>query len=262
MSAWRNTFPAPAFAVLRAEPTTRGPPVGWSAPRRICPQEFRRFAGFLCPPGGGGDEALSAVPVKNDSMTRIPIPGEGGLSFFGIRDRNLRSLEHDLGLTLASRGDILLAEGPEDRIALLGTAPRGARDAPPRSWPALPVRGLARGYPHPGPGSGRFASRVLRGNRRHAHAGQDRAASEPSPVGVHPGSPRQGPRPRGRTGRNGQDLARDGGGGGGPPKSTGAAHRAHPAGGGGGREAGLPSRRPHRQGGSVSSSLSTTRSTT
>ena len=55
-------------------------------------------------------------------MTRIPIPGDGGLSFFGIRDRNLRSLEHDLGLTLASRGDILLADGPEDRIALLGTA--------------------------------------------------------------------------------------------------------------------------------------------
>jgi len=58
-------------------------------------------------------------------MTRIPIPGEGGLSFFGIRDRNLRSLEHDLGLTLASRGDILLADGPEDRIALLGTALEG-----------------------------------------------------------------------------------------------------------------------------------------
>jgi phosphate starvation-inducible PhoH-like protein len=68
------------------------------------------------------EETLPAVPAGTHSMTRIPIPGEGGLSFFGIRDRNLRSLEHDLGLTLASRGDILLADGPEDRIALLGTA--------------------------------------------------------------------------------------------------------------------------------------------
>ena len=65
---------------------------------------------------------MPAVPAGTHSMTRIPIPGEGGLAFFGIRDRNLRSLEHDLGLTLASRGDILLADGPEDRIALLGTA--------------------------------------------------------------------------------------------------------------------------------------------
>lgn len=55
-------------------------------------------------------------------MTRIPIPGEGGLAFFGIRDRNLRSLEDSLGLTLASRGDVLLAEGPEHRIALLAAA--------------------------------------------------------------------------------------------------------------------------------------------
>ena len=69
--------------------------------------------------------AASIVPASRQSMTRIPIPGEGGLSFFGIRDRNLRSLEHDLGLTLASRGDILLAEGPEDRIALLATALAG-----------------------------------------------------------------------------------------------------------------------------------------
>ena len=53
-------------------------------------------------------------------MTRIPIPGEGGLSFFGIRDRNLRSLEHDLGLTLASRGDILLAEGWSSAKGLWG----------------------------------------------------------------------------------------------------------------------------------------------
>ncbi len=58
-------------------------------------------------------------------MTRIPIPGEGGLSFFGIRDRSLRSLEEAAGLTLASRGDVLLAEGSEDRIALLGTALEG-----------------------------------------------------------------------------------------------------------------------------------------
>lgn len=58
-------------------------------------------------------------------MTRIPIPGEGGLSFFGIRDRGLRSLEKNLGLTLASRGEVLLAAGPEDRIALLGTALEG-----------------------------------------------------------------------------------------------------------------------------------------
>ena len=58
-------------------------------------------------------------------MTRIPIPGEGGLAFFGIRDRNLRSLEEDLGLTLAGRGDILLADGPEDRTALLGAALAG-----------------------------------------------------------------------------------------------------------------------------------------
>ena len=68
---------------------------------------------------------LAAVPARTQSMTRIPIPGEGGLSFFGIRDRNLRSLEQDLGLTLASRGDVLLADGPEDRIALLGTALEG-----------------------------------------------------------------------------------------------------------------------------------------
>lgn len=71
------------------------------------------------------DGTLSAVPARPQSMTRIPIPGEGGLSFFGIRDRNLRSLEQDLGLTLASRGDVLLADGPEDRIALLGTALEG-----------------------------------------------------------------------------------------------------------------------------------------
>ena len=58
-------------------------------------------------------------------MTRIPIPGEGGLAFFGIRDRNLRTLEDVLGLTLASRGDLLLADGPEHRIALLGTALEG-----------------------------------------------------------------------------------------------------------------------------------------
>ena len=55
-------------------------------------------------------------------MTRIAIPGQRGLSFFGIRDRNLRSLEEILGLTLASRGDFLLAAGPPDRIALLGRA--------------------------------------------------------------------------------------------------------------------------------------------
>ena len=77
------------------------------------------------PDAEADDGALSAVPARTQSMTRIPIPGEGGLSFFGIRDRNLRSLEQDLGLTLASRGDILLADGPEDRIALLGTALEG-----------------------------------------------------------------------------------------------------------------------------------------
>ena len=59
------------------------------------------------------------------AMTRIPIPGEGGLSFFGIRDRNLRSLEDALGLTLASRGDVLLAEGPADRCGLLAAALEG-----------------------------------------------------------------------------------------------------------------------------------------
>ena len=58
-------------------------------------------------------------------MTRIPIPGEGGLSFFGIRDRNLRSLEEALGLTLASRGEVLLAEGPPERCALLAAALEG-----------------------------------------------------------------------------------------------------------------------------------------
>ena len=58
-------------------------------------------------------------------MTRIPIPGEGGLSFFGIRDRNLRSLEDALGLTLASRGEVLLAEGPPERCALLAAALEG-----------------------------------------------------------------------------------------------------------------------------------------
>ncbi len=55
-------------------------------------------------------------------MTRIPIPGDAGLAFFGIRDRNLRGLGELLGLTLASRGDVLLAEGPDDRIALLSSA--------------------------------------------------------------------------------------------------------------------------------------------
>lgn len=58
-------------------------------------------------------------------MTRIPIPGEGGLAFFGIRDRSLRSLEEATGLVLASRGDVLLAEGPGDRIALLSAALEG-----------------------------------------------------------------------------------------------------------------------------------------
>ncbi len=58
-------------------------------------------------------------------MTRIPIPGEGGLAFFGIRDRNLRALEEILGLTLSSRGEVLLAEGPEDQIALLAAALEG-----------------------------------------------------------------------------------------------------------------------------------------
>ena len=58
-------------------------------------------------------------------MTRVPIPGAGGLSFFGIRDRSLRSLEDSTGLVLASRGDILLAEGPGDRIALLSAALEG-----------------------------------------------------------------------------------------------------------------------------------------
>ncbi len=55
-------------------------------------------------------------------MTRIRIPGDAGLAFFGIRDRSLRGLEEMLGLKLASRGDALLAEGPEDRIALLSAA--------------------------------------------------------------------------------------------------------------------------------------------
>ncbi len=58
-------------------------------------------------------------------MTRIPIPGGAGLAFFGIRDRNLRSIEEDLGLSLSSRGDVLLASGPEDRMALLEAALSG-----------------------------------------------------------------------------------------------------------------------------------------
>ncbi len=58
-------------------------------------------------------------------MTRIRIPGDAGLAFFGIRDRNLRELEDVLGLKLASRGDVLLADGPEDRIALLSAALNG-----------------------------------------------------------------------------------------------------------------------------------------
>ena len=49
----------------------------------------------------------------------------GDSPFSGIRDRNLRTLEDVLGLTLASRGDLLLADGPEHRIALLGTALEG-----------------------------------------------------------------------------------------------------------------------------------------
>ncbi len=58
-------------------------------------------------------------------MNRIRIPGDAGLAFAGIRDRNLRELEDLLGLKLASRGDILLADGPEDRVALLTTALNG-----------------------------------------------------------------------------------------------------------------------------------------
>ncbi len=55
-------------------------------------------------------------------MRRIEIPGPGGLSFFGIRDRNLRALEANLGLTLASRGDVLLVAGPAAKVDLLARA--------------------------------------------------------------------------------------------------------------------------------------------
>ena len=186
-------------------------------------------------------------------MTRIPIPGDAGLAFFGIRDRNLRGLGELLGLTLASRGDVLLAEGPDDRIALLSSAldelaAIGGEVARYRmSDLRTAVRILGQ---HPGaslreyfldtvvqPAPGKTIRPRSFGQLQYLRAmRQSELVLCAGPSG------------------NRKDVACDGGRGRGASDPAGPPDRLHPPRGRGRRETGLPARRPHREGGSLPAS--------
>ena len=52
-------------------------------------------------------------------MKKIPVPAEGALALFGIRDENLKAVEKSLGVHIVSRGDKLIVEGDSVQVAKL-----------------------------------------------------------------------------------------------------------------------------------------------
>jgi len=52
-------------------------------------------------------------------MKKIPVPSEGALALFGIRDENLKAVEKSLGVHIVSRGDKLIVEGDSVQVAKL-----------------------------------------------------------------------------------------------------------------------------------------------
>ena len=49
-------------------------------------------------------------------MKKIPVPEEGALALFGIRDENLKSIERTLDVEIVTRGDELLVEGEPGKV--------------------------------------------------------------------------------------------------------------------------------------------------
>ena len=63
--------------------------------------------------------ALFLSTVLSRPMKRIPIPDDGLVNFFGVRDENLRYLEDLLNIQISSRGGELFLEGEEDNFRVI-----------------------------------------------------------------------------------------------------------------------------------------------